>query len=104
MIRRPPRSTLFPYTTLFRSTPAIKGQRVMIYPGVSCGKCQYCTSSSNNKDNNKRENLCNQFAIIGGFSDYNGGYAEQVAVPEKNVIRLPGALKDEAAADRKSVV
>src|SRR3712207_7537548 len=24
MIRRPPRSTLFPYTTLFRSTPATK--------------------------------------------------------------------------------
>src|SRR5208337_2713684 len=24
MIRRPPRSTLFPYTTLFRSTPAIE--------------------------------------------------------------------------------
>src|SRR2546422_6405489 len=23
MIRRPPRSTLFPYTTLFRSTPAV---------------------------------------------------------------------------------
>ena len=88
------------------------GKRVMIYPGVSCGKCQYCTSSSsnnnrtttgrrrknNNNSNNKRENLCNQFAIIGGFSDYNGGYAEQVAVPEKNVIRLPSALKDETAA------
>src|SRR2546426_9281789 len=24
MIRRPPRSTLFPYTTLFRSTPLLK--------------------------------------------------------------------------------
>src|SRR2546425_5749210 len=24
MIRRPPRSTLFPYTTLFRSNPAVK--------------------------------------------------------------------------------
>src|SRR3712207_6972929 len=24
MIRRPPRSTLFPYTTLFRSTPRVK--------------------------------------------------------------------------------
>jgi NADPH:quinone reductase-like Zn-dependent oxidoreductase len=96
------------------TTPAIKGQRVMIYPGVSCGKCRYCTSSSNdnrtttgrrrirrennNNGNNKRENLCNQFAIIGGFSDYNGGYAERVAVPEKNVIRLPSALRDEAAA------
>src|SRR3712207_8482643 len=28
MIRRPPRSTLFPYTTLFRSTPIIEGNRV----------------------------------------------------------------------------
>src|SRR5216683_5697075 len=27
MIRRPPRSTLFPYTTLFRSHPAFAGQR-----------------------------------------------------------------------------
>src|SRR5207237_6517453 len=26
MIRRPPRSTLFPYTTLFRSTPLNPGQ------------------------------------------------------------------------------
>src|SRR3712207_8483599 len=26
MIRRPPRSTLFPYTTLFRSTGAAQGQ------------------------------------------------------------------------------
>jgi NADPH:quinone reductase-like Zn-dependent oxidoreductase len=86
-----------------------KGQRVMIYPGVSCGKCQHCTSSSNrtttrrerrrnNNNYNKGENLCSQFAIIGGFSDYNGGYAERVAVPEKNVIRLPSALKDEIAA------
>src|SRR2546421_5416437 len=25
MIRRPPRSTLFPYTTLFRSFPALRG-------------------------------------------------------------------------------
>src|SRR3712207_7006789 len=27
MIRRPPRSTLFPYTTLFRSTPHCPGKR-----------------------------------------------------------------------------
>src|SRR3712207_8776418 len=26
MIRRPPRSTLFPYTTLFRSTPAFEAE------------------------------------------------------------------------------
>src|SRR2546427_8560662 len=27
MIRRPPRSTLFPYTTLFRSLPVVAGKR-----------------------------------------------------------------------------
>src|SRR5260370_606534 len=36
MIRRPPRSTLFPYTTLFRSTAAIRGQfdRPSVFRGV----------------------------------------------------------------------
>src|SRR2546422_6277342 len=32
MIRRPPRSTLFPYTTLFRSRPARGGSRVPARP------------------------------------------------------------------------
>src|SRR2546430_8845016 len=40
MIRRPPRSTLFPYTTLFRSSPGTrrKGDRSMAHgqaPGLS---------------------------------------------------------------------
>src|SRR2546428_9835900 len=39
MIRRPPRSTLFPYTTLFRSRRQVAGQRVNvvgeIFPGPS---------------------------------------------------------------------
>src|SRR3712207_9260501 len=30
MIRRPPRSTLFPYTTLFRSCPIVDGDQVAI--------------------------------------------------------------------------
>jgi len=96
-------------------TSVSNGERVMIYPGVFCGECQYCTGSYNNTSttrrrgekrrknnpydyNNKRENLCNQFAIIGGFSDYNGGYAERIAVPKKNIIRLSDGLKDETAA------
>src|SRR2546430_2936201 len=32
MIRRPPRSTLFPYTTLFRSPPAFHGTEVFLWP------------------------------------------------------------------------
>src|SRR3712207_7290213 len=32
MIRRPPRSTLFPYTTLFRSAPRVAGQAAHVVP------------------------------------------------------------------------
>jgi NADPH:quinone reductase-like Zn-dependent oxidoreductase len=67
----------------------VNGQRVMVYPGVSCGRCQYCKSG--------RENLCSEFAIIGGMSSWNGGYAERVVVPAKNVISLPRRLKSETA-------
>src|SRR5258708_13011745 len=34
MIRRPPRSTLFPYTTLFRSRRCRRGDRVAVDPAV----------------------------------------------------------------------
>src|SRR2546430_11471073 len=33
MIRRPPRSTLFPYTTLFRSVEAVRGEGGPVQPG-----------------------------------------------------------------------
>ena len=37
MIRRPPRSTLFPYTTLFRSLPReIEGARNIDFDALSC--------------------------------------------------------------------
>lgn len=68
----------------------VKGQRVMVYPGVSCARCQHCKAG--------HENLCSEFAIIGGMSDWNGGYAERVAVPARNVIKVPRALKSETAA------
>src|SRR5260221_7556636 len=34
MIRRPPRSTLFPYTTLFRSLPPAPGRRIAVGAGT----------------------------------------------------------------------
>lgn len=63
---------------------------VVVYPGVFCGKCNHCRAG--------RENLCKQFAIIGGMSDHDGGYAEQVAVPWRNLISLPTSLRPELAA------
>src|SRR3989441_13259984 len=38
MIRRPPRSTLFPYTTLFRSTTATAVQGVAVFPTLSINR------------------------------------------------------------------
>src|SRR2546430_10490201 len=37
MIRRPPRSTLFPYTTLFRSPLALNGRRISIAARTALG-------------------------------------------------------------------
>src|SRR2546427_4341090 len=36
MIRRPPRSTLFPYTTLFRSHRRLSGRRACGWPRARC--------------------------------------------------------------------
>src|SRR5258708_22143807 len=52
MIRRPPRSTLFPYTTLFRSLPADGQERLIswkfsdpIEPGIRLAVAQDLTES-----------------------------------------------------------
>ncbi len=86
----PGKKILLPHICGCDIVGTLKGQRVMVYPGISCDRCQYCNSG--------HENLCNEFAIIGGMSDWNGGYAEKVAVPARNVIKIPKALKSESAA------
>jgi NADPH:quinone reductase-like Zn-dependent oxidoreductase len=66
------------------------GTRVMVYPGLSCGRCTYCKKG--------QENLCARFSIIGGFSDIQGGYAEYVKVPLRNIMKIPSWLTfDESA-------
>ena len=65
------------------------GDRVMVYPGVFCGRCANCRAG--------RENLCSRFAVIGGMSDNDGGYAERVAVPAQNIVRIPDSVKDGVA-------
>src|SRR3712207_8883208 len=42
MIRRPPRSTLFPYTTLFRSRFHVPGSSVLVASGDSGGGRRSC--------------------------------------------------------------
>ena len=66
------------------------GSRVMVYPGLSCGKCLHCK--------NGRENLCSKFTIIGGFSNVQGGYAEYVSAPLRNIVKIPAWFSFEEAA------
>src|SRR3712207_8041425 len=40
MIRRPPRSTLFPYTTLFRSDAVAEEQRALLAPDLALASVQ----------------------------------------------------------------
>ncbi|MFQ5940157.1 MAG: zinc-binding dehydrogenase [Nitrososphaerales archaeon] len=66
------------------------GSRVIVHPGLSCGKCSYCKKA--------KENLCSEFSILGGFSDVQGGYAEYVRVPLRNILKIPSWFSyDEAA-------
>src|SRR3712207_7973884 len=46
MIRRPPRSTLFPYTTLFRSAARVRAKVVLPAPGVAVTRKSFGDSCS----------------------------------------------------------
>src|SRR2546421_8469285 len=46
MIRRPPRSTLFPYTTLFRSLLDVRSGAIIAARAVSEGDIARCASAS----------------------------------------------------------
>src|SRR3712207_7714590 len=56
MIRRPPRSTLFPYTTLFRSwTPTSRSSTAVLSPSCSGGgQSMHCPSSSSSSEQRSR--------------------------------------------------
>src|SRR2546422_3643343 len=55
MIRRPPRSTLFPYTTLFRSPPTGSRKRPTGSPAPSNHSDCWRTSNSNNRRRRSEE-------------------------------------------------
>jgi NADPH:quinone reductase-like Zn-dependent oxidoreductase len=64
------------------------GQRVLVFPGFSCGSCEYCLRGE--------RTVCVRYGYLGAARD--GGYAEFVKVPAENVIPLPDALDFEMAA------
>lgn len=65
-----------------------KGDEVILYPVISCGKCRFCKIG--------RENLCVEVQVIGAHRA--GGYAEYIVVPERNLLHKPANLSFEEAA------
>jgi len=61
------------------------GQRVLIAPGISCGKCEFCLSAN--------DSLCHEFKIMG--FQVNGGYAEYAKAPVENIIPISDKLSFE---------
>src|ERR1051326_3953427 len=52
MIRRPPRSTLFPYTTLFRSRGGLSISRTFLTLSSACASCSRATRSRSTPSSN----------------------------------------------------
>ena len=69
-----------------------KNKDVVINPLISCEKCDYC--------NNQREHLCPERTMIGMSTPIKreGGLAELVSVPEKNIFEVPKKLSIKEAA------
>src|SRR2546430_12326977 len=57
MIRRPPRSTLFPYTTLFRSARPALGGRIRALHAIAQGAPPRCRRSSQSPEDRKSTRL-----------------------------------------------
>ncbi len=64
------------------------GQKTVLAPGVSCGKCAACVAGLDNR--------CRQFTNLGYLID--GGCAEFVRAPEVNCLPFPENLSFEEAS------
>ena len=64
------------------------GQRVCVFPLIPCGNCIPCGA--------KQYEMCRSYSYLG--SRKNGGFAEYVAVPAKNLLRIPDSVSFEEAA------
>lgn len=65
----------------------LKGDRVVLWPAISCGKCSYCREG--------RENLCGSIRLFGYHLD--GGFAEKVCLASElidsvRMLKIPPGL------------
>ncbi|WP_255152064.1 quinone oxidoreductase family protein [Halorarius halobius] len=66
------------------------GDRVVAHSQFTCGECKWCTRGL--------DNACPEIAVLGVQTPGLGGYAEQIALPEENVLALPDGITTEQAA------
>src|SRR5689334_24511913 len=64
MIRRPPRSTLFPYTTLFRSAPSTTSATTLFGVGKSSGGGSSPGIGSRRRSEEHTSELQSQFHLV----------------------------------------
>src|SRR5574340_1036143 len=57
MIRRPPRSTLFPYTTLFRSAPFTRGVVAQAFDRVDSAQRHECEDRKSTRLNSSHQKI-----------------------------------------------
>src|SRR6267143_5313670 len=62
MIRQPPRSTLFPYTTLFRSTTGSSARWLAVFPTATCSSPSAAGGSSRSEEHTSE--VQSQFHLV----------------------------------------
>src|SRR3712207_7563290 len=84
MIRRPPRSTLFPYTTLFRSVDyGITRDRIDV-SGRNNTNTSYTTTSNSSKDDDHESGISKFFKNLFGDNDDDVNKYSRVASDRKS--------------------
>src|SRR2546430_10005002 len=91
MIRRPPRSTLFPYTTLFRSLAAPAGVQAQQSPGVSAstiviGQSAPLTGANADLGNDIRNGALAYFTKVNDSGGVNGRRIELATLDDANQV------------------
>src|SRR5256885_9656557 len=82
MIRRPPRSTLFPYTTLFRSRCRRSSARCPVRPGPRCSappaRRAVCTHRRSEEHTSELQSPCNLVCrlLLEKKKKYNSIYSD----------------------------
>src|SRR3712207_7187608 len=101
MIRRPPRSTLFPYTTLFRSWLASTAARTSSSTSIAhCWLTASCTSSASALSGEACEALLGSGAAMRSASDRSEEHTSELQSRQYLVCRLLLEKRTHAGRDR----